>query len=392
MSSDSTSNKIATISLVISLLVGGTTVYGFFQNYVDQQKVKETGIREALNKAWDLIGGNNQTTWVDAKSSSPEDYKKFEEARRILEDDVLVIKPNHIRALSILAIHHAKFERYDESLSTVNPLIENNPRNYKLYNIRGNIKLGKKLFEEAIKDFDTSLRINPKHARAYHSMGAAYHLQNNYTEAINYYSKAIQYDVTLAHSYNLRGLANIMLKRYQEAVSDLDIAIKITNRDDFYLNRGAAWYYIKKYEKAKKDFSQAIKLNATPVAYTNRGTVWFKQGNYDAALIDFDNALVLDRDYTDALINKSILLSSSKIDTFRDGKRSIALVKEAESHRTKHEYYNALALAYAEDGQFNKAIHNQTLALSAISNADEAIIADYKKQKGTFEQQRPWRQ
>ena len=85
------------------------------------------------------------------------------------------------------------------AISDLSKVLEINPRDAKLYFIRGRVYSEKGEYELALADFDHAVEINPGFAVAYYNRGSVYFLREEYDKAWNDIKEAqeLGYEVPL---------------------------------------------------------------------------------------------------------------------------------------------------------------------------------------------------
>jgi tetratricopeptide (TPR) repeat protein len=227
-----------------------------------------------------------------------------------------------------------------------------------VYDTRGTARLSTDDLEGAIADFNSALQLNPKDVYALATRASAWFKSNQYEKAIEDQTQAIEIEPTAA-SYNNRGYTYARMGCFDKAVADYNAALKIDPKDMVPLwNRIAVRVQLRKYDRAINDLS--IVLRREP-------------------------------DNTHALQQRALLLSASPADQMRDGKKAVAdatrlceLVKWTDA-----DALNVLASAYAEAGNFKKAVEWQAKALEMVS--DEAVRARFAAQLKLYKKHKPFR-
>lgn len=206
-------------------------------------------------------------------------------------------------------------------------------------------------YQQAVKEFTVILDREPTKTivktSAYLSRCFAHMQLENYLESLADCSQVIKLDPQGKDTYLAylhRGLTNYRLGRYPQALIDYDQLISL-NSQDFraYYNRGLAKVGMEDYLGAIEDYNQALN-NIPPeetkkiaMVYNDRGLAYFHQANIDQAQADFNHAIALDR-------------------------------------RDARTYYN-LACVCHHQGDWQKAIHNFTLALDVQPEQPDAYLS-----------------
>jgi tetratricopeptide (TPR) repeat protein len=188
-------------------------------------------------------------------------------------------------------------------------------------------------------------------------------------EAVDFYTKELDAEPDNDQWFAMRGWARYRQGQLAEALKDYAEAIRISPQSpNWYSNRGAVLLGSKKYDEAIADFTTALELNPdSEYAIRNRGAAYFRKKEYAKALADYDRATELNPESAVNQNQVAWLLSTASDDKVRDGKRALEAAKKA-CELTDHKnggFLDTLAAAYAELGQFDKAVEWQERALKA---------------------------
>lgn len=250
-------------------------------------------------------------------------------------------------------------------------------------------------FDNAVKDFDECIRLDPKSGAAYRFRGSVRAVQGEHKRAIEDYDENIRLEPKSAKAYFARGVSWKELNELDKALADYDEAIRLdptlavafNNRANVHLAR-------EEYDEALKDYTEAFRNDPRHFgAVYNRGRIWQQKREYEKALKDYDESLRIRPDFDYALAQKARLLAGCPDEKFRNGKLAVELATRA-CELTKWntgDCLDALAAAYAEEGDFEKAVKYQKQAMED---------KEYVKAQGEsgrealrlYEQKKPYRQ
>ena len=113
-------------------------------------------------------------------------------------------------------------------------------------------------------------------------------------------------------------------------------------------------------------------------------------GQFEHSINDYERCLELKGDDAVALNNLAWLLATCHKDEIRDGLRAVKLARRAcEMAEWKPpEFLGTLAAAYAESGQFDKAVEYQNKAISLVHEKD---AEEYRQHLNLYRSKKPCR-
>ena len=282
----------------------------------------------------------------------------------------------------------------DKALSDWTAAIQLNSKNATTYYNCGNDHARTGNTDKAIADYTTAIQLNPKYVSAYLNRGVEYSNKREYKLAFRDATMAIQLDPKHASAYHDRGAYYAETGDFDEAIADFNEAIRLDPRSatTFY-GRATVYEDIEKIDKAMADFDRVVRIAPKDADdYAVRGSAYFKKGNYKEAAFAFQKALQLFPNNDFALGRFAWFRATCPDASLRDGKEAIRMsMRACELSKWKEPYrIEALAAAYAETGDFDKAVKFQTQAINMKSEygpvlkEDRELLAFYRDHK-------PWR-
>jgi tetratricopeptide (TPR) repeat protein len=227
----------------------------------------------------------------------------------------------------------------------------------------------------------------------------AFGLQNlkssRYEAAVAAFSKALQENPNLVKALNGRGFVRQRMGEHEQAVSDFTKALEID--PDYHLafhNRGISRFYQARYDEAIGDFTRALELNSKmDLSFFNRGTAWLYKGNYEQAVSDYFKTLELNPESHRAMNQLAWIFATCPLKEYRNSRMALGFAKKALLVKIEPGLFDTLAAAYAEDGNFEKAIETQKMAIVWCEKwGDTKNLSHYLIRLETYGSQVPWRQ
>ena len=161
---------------------------------------------------------------------------------------------------------------------------------------------------------------------------------------------------------------------------------------DIYFNRGLISVALGKTQQAIDDYTKAIEMAPKGSnVYFKRGQLFQLLGRDTEANEDYDEAIQLNPVHAMAQNNKAWILATSGDVDVRNGAEALASAKRAydlTKQSGRYDLLDTLAAAYAENGQFKKAIDWQ---LKALEKAPETAKEPLTERLKIYRSNKPYR-
>ena len=243
---------------------------------------------------------------------------------------------------------------YQEGIRDCTKVIEINPDDKLVYNLRGEAYTYQGEYEKAIEDYTTGIAKDPANAKIYYNRGVTYGKKGEYDKAIADYTKTIQRAPNFLDAYNNRGIMYEEQKEYDKALADFNTILSKKPSALAYHKRGDIHYYQGKYEKAIEDYTRAISKNSEyALTYYRRGIVYsMGEEDNDKAIEDYTKAITLDSEIWQARYNRGVIyIEEEEYDKAIDDFTELTVRNPEEV-----EAYRLLGIVYEYSGRTDEAM------------------------------------
>jgi tetratricopeptide (TPR) repeat protein len=272
-----------------------------------------------------------------------------------------------------------------------------NPACWMAHNNLGIVLFQKGETDEAIAHYRTTLQMEPDFWDADYNLGNALLKKGEVDEAIIHSQRAVTQQpkdpdahVALGNALGEKGRIDDAIAHYQKA-----LAIR---PDYFIASLSLSHAFLKKGEIDGAIVQSRAALSIQPEnadAHTNLAIALDEKGQTADAIMHYEKALEISPRSVSAENNLAWLLATCSNASLRSGDRALKLAQQADqlSGGANPVILRTIAAAYAETGQFSKAIEIGLEALRlATAQGDSALAAEVKKELAIYQVGLPYRE
>lgn len=318
--------------------------------------------------------------------------------------------PNNTNAAVALSQTLIQLDRTDDAIEMLNQAITNQP-SAALYLIRAEIRRTQDKTEEAIADLDRSISMDSKNAAAYLMRGELKLRQDKVDAAREDIDQAMTLQPT-PQGLLMRSIIAAQQERFTDAINDMKLLARNDPTNDAIALQLASYYQIDdRPRKAIEIASEIIDRDAKNwQALRLRGDAYLSIAEHAKAIDDYRKALEqplydgevdaagpqdMTKTARSGLTNNlSWVLSTSPIESVRNGDEALKYGLEAAELTEYKEPHiiSTLAAAYAESGNFEKAIEWAKKAVELGEEQSHEQIEQLKNELKSYEEGKPWRE
>jgi tetratricopeptide (TPR) repeat protein len=321
--------------------------------------------------------------YVQALNNRGNAYNAMKRFDAAIGDFTRALEINPLEAAALLgrSFAYRSSNQHQKAIADYTGLIEQAEKNRSskgllyLLNERAISAMAQKDYDKAIADLETALRLDPTYKWAHANRGKCWREKGDYERSITDLNEAVRLDPKFTWALNELGQTWIKKKQFEQAIDVLTRAIQADPKYKWaHAGRGWCWREMGERDKALADFDAALGID---MRYTwvrgQRARVLFEKGEADKAATEWKQVIA---EYTrtialaptDEFAHHSLawLLATCPIEQLRDGPKAVKLALRAgelAGGKTSN-WLDTLAAAYAEAGQFDKAVVYQTQALA----------------------------
>ena len=225
-----------------------------------------------------------------------------------------------------------------------------------------------------------AIESDPKYAHAYNNLGLALAMQDKIDEAIGDFRKAIELDPAYGGAEANLGHALLSTSDVDGAIAHLRKALELgPETAEAHKNLGIGLGAKGLTDEAIPQFERALQLAPNMAeAHYYLGMALVMKGRAAEGLAHWRQALRKEPDNLQALNDTAWLLSTSSDAALRNGSEAISLAEHAVQITSAREpaILGTLAAAFAESGDFDKAIETDQRAADLATQQGNARLAE----------------
>ena len=306
-----------------------------------------------------------------------------------LEQYTAVLKINPVDPLTHgnLARIYAAQGDWDRAVQHYETALLADPRNARLHNTYGFSLAKRDKLDEAVQHFQAALDSKPDLVQAAFNLGDALRRQGKTEEAIAAFERGLQIDPNDSAAHLNLGTLLLSKDRNSEAEAHFREALRL--QPDFaqaHHNLAMALLAEEKTNssiplqvEAKLHFREAIRLNTNnAIAHAQLAFLANKENDVSESVREYRAALNINPEWPDVLNNLAWILATDPDPKVRNGDEAVRLAERAcqlVGFKTPM-FIGTLAAAYAEAGNFEKAIEMGDAAYQTANSAGQTEVAE----------------
>ncbi len=270
-----------------------------------------------------------------------------------------------------------------------------NPECWMAHTNLGIVLLQKGQLNDGIAHYRAALRMQPDSWDAEYNLGTALLAQGKVDEAIFHCERAVAMEPNDPDGQVSLGNALLEKKRIDEAIIHYQKAIAIW--PDHFLARyslGRAFVEKGELDTAIAHCRAALLIRPDDAdCHTVLAAALDEKGETAEAIRHYEKALKIFPQSISALTNLAWLLATSPSESLRNGGKAVEIARQADqlSGGTNTVVLRTLAAAYAETGQFGKAIESARTAMQlARMHDDDSLTTELEQQIALYRLHMPY--
>ncbi len=324
-----------------------------------------------------------------------------------LEDmqQLLELNPENSAVVTEAVRALLRLERIDEAEQLLTKALSDQPRG-ELYRLRAVIYQSQEKTDKALDDLSKALTLDERDFAALLMRAEIYLGQEKVQEAQRDVRRAMQIEPNSVQGILMRSLLAFEEGRMTDAINDMQLLVdSVPDNSNFVLQLANYYQMDRRPRKAVEVLTSLIDREPQNWrALRARGDARLSTTEHAEAVADYLQALEAIKKEADIdelgtsksgiLNNLAWVLATSPKDELRDGDKALQAAKEASDLTDYQQAHilSTLAAAYAELGQFEKAIDWATKAVERGTETENEQLEQLKEELKSYQEGKPWRE
>ena len=302
-------------------------------------------------------------------------------------------------------------DRVEEAVELVTKMLAAKPSEG-MYRMRAILYRSEQKLDEAMSDLNKAIAMQPKDPMTLLQRAELALDRDDTKSAKQDFRAAIQEAPQIKNAeptIALRSRIALQENRLADAINDAKLLVDMNPDDVFRRLRLATLYSLDKRPRKAIDMLSSILENdpSNIAVLRSRGDALLSVGDHSSAIKDYESAIAALGNLEDAdpedpqrseaagiYNNTAWVLSTSPNESVRDGKIALEYAEKAAELSDFEEAHilSTLAAAYAENGNFEKAIEWSNKAVEMGREAEHEQIEQLEEELKSYKDGKPWRE
>jgi tetratricopeptide (TPR) repeat protein len=250
--------------------------------------------------------------------------------------------------------------------------------------------------DEAVRHLQISREIDPDFPLVYYQLGEVAAQRGQWRQAQKWFARMLNVESRMWFGHQALGRAFAADGKLDQAEKHLSESIRLEPNDpESHYQLGRVYSARGQASEALKSFHRAVDLNPGSARYRFAlGIVLRRRGDVEGANREYKAAVERDANWRLAAAQSAWALATDPNPLLRDGALAVHLAELACDSTTDRPplFLDVQAAAYAEDGQFDRAVAVARDAVKSAETAgDERLAKEIAQRIGAYQSRRPFR-
>jgi len=251
-------------------------------------------------------------------------------------------------------------------------------------------------FENLESLWTDTLRKSPESWMAHNNLGIVYAESGRTADAIRHYRECLKIRPDYPDAHHNLGTALLRLDKIEEAIRELSEAVRLRPHfAEAHYNLALAFLRKENLQKASDQLVRTTELQpGNAEARHQLALTWSRLGRFDDAIREHLEVIRQRPDWGPPLNDLAWIRATHPDPSYRDGREALRLAQEAVRLTGDGDanVLDTLAAAYAELGEFERAVEVETRALDqAKANGQSDRVQDFGIRLQLYREGRPYR-